>query len=714
MNESFKKYTTKGNIVVNVKKENIGENELNDVISQMDTKIGGVFSSNYEYPGRYSRWEIAFVDPCIELRSFRNKILIQALKANGLPLLQRLSECFINSSCVSITEKNDVYLWLEIKKTQEIFTEEQRSKQNTVFSVIREIIDICHSDEDTKLGLYGAVGFDTVYQFESDIKLYKEREEKQEDIVLFIPDELYIKDNKYDCSYKKTYSFEYDGYKSNISDSDIINKRSYLEDYELEMENSQPGNYANIVRKAIERFKVGDMFEVVPSHVFTKESDLKITEIYNNMLNINPSPYNFLLNLGKEQLSGSSPEMFIRVEGNIVETCPISGTIKRGEDVLRDAENIKTLLNSEKDESELTMCTDVDRNDKSRICVPGSVEVIGRRQIELYSHLIHTVDHVKGTLKKGFDGLDAFLTHMWSVTVTGAPKKAAIEWIEQNEKTPRAWYGGAVGFFNFNGDINTGLTLRTVRKRNNKVQIRVGATLLIDSDPEAEEKETYIKAAAMMESLNFKPLVKISSNENQMVTNACNGKKILIIDHEDSFVHTLSNYIQQLGGDVTTLRYNCAKQELQKKEYDAVVLSPGPGKPERFDLAGTIEICLKRNIPILGVCLGLQGIVEYFGGELAVLDRPRHGRKLKLFFEEGGLNKGLNSNVEIGLYHSIHAKTVPDELICLAKDEENVVMAVKHKELPIIAVQFHPESIMSNKDRSGLIILNNMFSDILQ
>ena len=251
MNESFKKYTTKGNIVVNVKKENIGENELNDVISQMDTKIGGVFSSNYEYPGRYSRWEIAFVDPCIELRSFRNKILIQALKANGLPLLQRLSECFINSSCVSITEKNDVYLWLEIKKTQEIFTEEQRSKQNTVFSVIREIIDICHSDEDTKLGLYGAVGFDTVYQFESDIKLYKEREEKQEDIVLFIPDELYIKDNKYDCSYKKTYSFEYDGYKSNISDSDIINKRSYLEDYELEMENSQPGNYANIVRRAM-------------------------------------------------------------------------------------------------------------------------------------------------------------------------------------------------------------------------------------------------------------------------------------------------------------------------------------------------------------------------------------------------------------------------------------------------------------------------------
>jgi anthranilate synthase len=114
--------------------------------------------------------------------------------------------------------------------------------------------------------------------------------------------------------------------------------------------------------------------------------------------------------------------MYVSVKDKRVETCPISGTIKRGRDAIEDARNIQTLLNSIKEESELTMCTDVDRNDKSRICEPGTVRVIGRRQIEMYSRLIHTVDHVEGVLRPEYDALDAFLSHMWVVTVTGAPK----------------------------------------------------------------------------------------------------------------------------------------------------------------------------------------------------------------------------------------------------------------------------------------------------
>ena len=116
----------------------------------------------------------------------------------------------------------------------------------------------------------------------------------------------------------------------------------------------------------------------------------------------NPAPYEFLFNLGEgEYLVGASPEMYVRVTGDRVETCPIAGTIARGEDTLEDAANIATLLGSAKEESELTMCTDVDRNDKARVCVPGSVRVIGRRQIEMYSRLIHTVDHIEGRLGPG-------------------------------------------------------------------------------------------------------------------------------------------------------------------------------------------------------------------------------------------------------------------------------------------------------------------------
>src|SRR5690606_14944882 len=138
---------------------------------------------------------------------------------------------------------------------------------------------------------------------------------------------------------------------------------------------------------------------------------------------------------------------------------------------------IRQLLNSSKDEAELSMCTDVDRNDKSRVCVPGSVQIIGRRQVELYSRMIHTVDHVQGRLLARFDALDAFLSHTWAVTVTGAPKQRAMQFIEDHERSPRRWYGGAFGRIGFDGSMDTGLTIRTIHIENGVAQVRAGATL---------------------------------------------------------------------------------------------------------------------------------------------------------------------------------------------------------------------------------------------
>ena len=228
------------------------------------------------------------------------------------------------------------------------------------------------------------------------------------------------------------------------------------------------------MQRAKEKFARGDLFEVVPGHVFHARCGSPAA-FYERLRDRNPAPYEFFWNLGEgEYLVGASPEMYVRVTGERVETCPISGTIARGAGPLEDADNIRTLLNSAKDESELTMCTDVDRNDKSRICEPGSVQVIGRRQIEMYSRLIHTVDHVEGRLRPGFDALDAFLSHMWAVTVTGAPKNWAMQFIEDHETSPRRWYGGAVGVIGFDGGMNTGLTLRTAHIRGGVAAVRAG------------------------------------------------------------------------------------------------------------------------------------------------------------------------------------------------------------------------------------------------
>ena len=369
---------------------------------------------------------------------------------------------------------------------------------------------------------------------------------------------------------------------------------------------------------------------------------------------------------------------------------------------------IRDSLNSAKDESELTMCTDVDRNDKSRICVPGSVRVIGRRQIEMYARLIHTVDHVEGRLRPGFDALDAFLAHAWAVTVTGAPKAWAMQFIEDHERSARAWYGGAVGLFGFDGNMNTGLTIRTVRIKDGAAEVRAGATLLYDSDPDAEEDETRLKASAFLDAIRRPRGVEARSIADAPRPGA--GRRVLLVDHQDSFVHTLANYLRQTGAEVTTLRAGFPEHMLDDLAPDLVVLSPGPGAPRDFDLSRTLAALVRRGLPTFGVCLGLQGMVEHWGGALGVLDYPMHGKASRVRVLGGRLFAGLPTEFTAGRYHSLFAvrDSLPDALAVTAESEDGVVMAIEHATLPFAAVQFHPESIMSLDDEIGIRLLRNV------
>jgi anthranilate synthase len=270
------------------------------------------------------------------------------------------------------------------------------------------------------------------------------RPEDQRDLLLFLPDEILVVDHHAAKAWIDRYDFSLDGMTTEGRDAEIAPEPFKPADRVPPRGDHTPGEYAELVKRAKESFRRGDLFEVVPGQTFFERCEARPSEISRRLKAINPSPYSFFINLGnQEYLVGASPEMFVRVNGRRIETCPISGTIKRGEDAIADSEQILKLLNSKKDESELTMCSDVDRNDKSRVCEPGSVKVIGRRQIEMYSRLIHTVDHIEGRLRDGMDAFDGFLSHAWAVTVTGAPKLWAMRFLENNEKSPRAWYGGA-------------------------------------------------------------------------------------------------------------------------------------------------------------------------------------------------------------------------------------------------------------------------------
>src|SRR5205823_2052239 len=319
------------------------------------------------------------------------------------------------------------------------FPEEERSQQPSVFSVIRALRGLFGGAADPHLGLYGAFGYDLAFQF-GPIRSRLERPADQRDLVLYLPDEIVVVDHQRHRASRRRYELEA-GARSTRGLPREGDSAPYVGVTQVDQRcDHGPGEYASGVLVAKEAFGRGDLFEVVPGQTFFEPCPVPPSELFRRLRERNPAPYGFIINLGgSDHLVGASPEMYVRVDGTRVETCPIAGTIARGRDPMDDAERIRVLLTSSKDESELTMCTDVDRNDKSRICEPGSVRVIGRRQIEIYSRVIHTVDHVEGTLRPGFDALDAFLSHMWAVTVTGAPKAWAMQFIEDHEKTPRAW-----------------------------------------------------------------------------------------------------------------------------------------------------------------------------------------------------------------------------------------------------------------------------------
>jgi len=190
---------------------------------------------------------------------------------------------------------------------------------------------------------------------------------------------------------------------------------------------------------------------------------------------------------------------------------------------------------------------------------------------------------------------------------------------------------------------------------------------------------------------------------------------VLFVDHQDSFVHTLANYVRQAGAVVTTLRNGFDESVLDTLQPSLILLSPGPGSPRDFGLSKTIALALRRRIPLCGVCLGMQGLVEYYGGELGVLPYPMHGKPSTVTVHEprGRLFDGLPDSFQVGRYHSLFSIVGkhPAELRITATTADGVVMGIEHATLPIAAVQFHPESIMTNTD-VGLHMLSNAINKL--
>ncbi|MEK5644069.1 anthranilate synthase component I [Paenibacillus rhizosphaerae] len=320
---------------------------------------------------------------------------------------------------------------------------------------------------------------------------------------------VHVKEGDNDEAIRKTYDEvdrrleEIAGQLQEQGPRENVNGRSIPVDIDLGeiKSNMTKEQYMANVRQAQEYIRAGDIFQVVLSQRFHIETEVSPLHVYRVLRTLNPSPYMYYLKMHEEIIVGTSPEALVKVDGNRVSTRPIAGTRPRGADEAEDSRLAAELLADEKERAEHLMLVDLGRNDLGRVSAFGTVKCDSFMEIEKYSHVMHMVSNVSGTLRDDKDFFDAFLSCLPAGTVSGAPKLRAMEIIAEMEREARGAYAGAIGYLGFNANMDSCITIRTIIFRKGKAYVQAGAGIVWDSVPEKEYEETMNKAKALLKSI---------------------------------------------------------------------------------------------------------------------------------------------------------------------------------------------------------------------
>ncbi len=371
-------------------------------------------------------------------------------------------------------------------------------------------------------GFVGYIGYDTVRYFE-DLPDNRHDGLNLPDIFLMLTDTLVVFDNlthkikvisnaHIDGSVKDAYD------KAKIKIDHIVRKlrSKAITPQSLESKSAGKSKHKNsfssnftkskfmkAVEKTKEYIRAGDVIQTVISQNFEKETDVPPINVYRALRVINPSPYMYYMETGKSTIVGTSPEILVRVEDRTLELRPIAGTRRRGKTPEDDIFMEEELKADPKEIAEHIMLVDLGRNDLGRVSTIGSVKLTELMTVERYSHVMHLVSNVVGKLKKNYDAFDVLRASFPAGTVSGAPKIRAMEIIEELEPTKRGPYAGCIGYFDFSGNMDMCITIRTIIFKNNKAYIQAGAGIVADSDPEKEYKETVNKAKGMFKAIEM-------------------------------------------------------------------------------------------------------------------------------------------------------------------------------------------------------------------
>lgn len=446
----------------------------------------------------------------------------------------------------------------------------------------------------------------------------------------------------------------------------------------------EPGGHAKAVERGIEKLRRGELFSLVLSQSFRRRASVKASASFKVLRRLNPYPAMFFLNLGGgERLFGASPDLQVRADREWVESAPVCGTYRRGTDPVADADQALALLNSAKEDASLAACADSDRNDKAKMCEPGSLEVFSHRRVHFFSTIIHTIDHVRGRRRRDVDALDILLTHSTPATVTGLPKPAAIAAIDEIESTPRGWYAGAVARIGSDGSMEALTILRAARVVGDIAEVRTGGNLLVDSDPGKEEEETRLKAETL-----FRVLAGESPRPPARAVVFELRFKVAFFDAGDPMGPLLSECLTGAGCELAT-------------DGSATILVVGDGPRSG---AGLVDA---GDRPLLAIGASAFALLQREGAHVSSLEVPKYARRVTGRVVENGFVPGLDT-MDLGLYtaQGIESNKLPPGWRALVSTAEGWVLAARSTRKPQVAVLCRPDSVQSLRDDSGRRLLN--------
>lgn len=446
----------------------------------------------------YVEMSLIGINPSFKIIGKENEISIISLNKRGEKFLKLIKKKTIFKKNITEENSNLIKFYIEKKINYD------NKKNINISFIIRDVINILKIEEETSLGLFGAFSYDFVRVYEN-IPEIKEDEKIpyinlfffdtfiKQDIRKNITEIIVFRDSENEC-FNEISKIEKSINKYFNNDTVNFSTKNIKCDHTKE-------EYKDMVQHAKNLAKKGDIFEVVFSKSYQGDFQGDELLLYDKYRNVNPAPYLFYFSFSKDQyLIGASPEMMVKIKNKTISLVPISGTIERGYDIISDHENELKLLNCKKERSELDMLIDLGRNDLKKVC-KGSIKVDPYRIIERSSKVMHTVSYLQGKMKEECDFLDAIFACHPAGTLSGCPKVQAMIEIEKAERNRRNFYGGIIGYINLNGDMDSGIMIRTININKGKFTLRVGATLLYDSDPEKEYLETENKAKALINIL---------------------------------------------------------------------------------------------------------------------------------------------------------------------------------------------------------------------